>query len=216
MRAAVRRRGWAASRARTSPPLLECREVHLFSIALKIVVEHPAPVQSLPVLANYDVLQIAGSVQAGQGQDEMRFSYNQMQIDIIVAVQLLSAVQGDVFEGMALEPQLLEDPIRGDRLQVPSLPDRLGYSQLMIGNQGEGGDQEATGLLQNGDDGIVHMVGNGRVLLDGLLPIGDHPHAHLKAQGYAAEIMAQEEVPMIYQTPQAFSILFWILHHPGL
>jgi hypothetical protein len=94
--------------------------------------------------------------------------------------------------------------------------DRLGDSPLMIGDQGGGGDKEAPGLLQDGDDGILHLIGNGRVLINSLLPIGDHPPCSLKAQGYAAEIMAQEEVPMIYQTPQAFSILFWILHHPGL
>jgi hypothetical protein len=46
----------------------------------------------------------------------MRFGYYQVQIEIIVAVRLDSAVKGGVLEGMALEPELLEDPIRGDGL----------------------------------------------------------------------------------------------------
>ena len=107
---------WHPAPAHRAAPFLECVQVHLFSVALKIVEEHSPPVQSLPVLADYDVLQIAGSIQAGQGQDETRFGYYQVQFDIIVAVQLYSPVQGGVFEGMALEPQLLEDPIRGDDL----------------------------------------------------------------------------------------------------
>lgn len=74
------------SRSRVAT-LLECREVHLLCIALKIVEEHPAPVQSLPVLADNNMSQIDAPIQAGQGEEVGLGDY-QGQIDFAAAAQL--------------------------------------------------------------------------------------------------------------------------------
>ena len=112
----------AAARRRSRPGPAPCRAVVLAMVgfdlrrAVEEVKQHPASLQGIRVPADNEILQIADSFQAGQGQDEMRFGYYQVQINIIVAVQLGSAVKGGVLESMALEPELLEDPIRGDSL----------------------------------------------------------------------------------------------------
>ena len=49
----------------------------------------------------------------------MRVGYDQVQIDIFVAVQLYSAVKGIILEDMVFQPQLLDDPGGCDRLKVP-------------------------------------------------------------------------------------------------
>ena len=66
----------------------------------------------------------------------MGFGYDQVQIDIFVAVQLYSAVKGFILEDMVFQPQLLDDPGGCDRLQVPpSLSP--GHSLLVIGTMVE-------------------------------------------------------------------------------
>ena len=56
----------------------------------------------------------------------MRVGYDQVQIDIFVAVQLYSAVKGIILEDMVFQPQLLDDPGGCDRLQVPPPPSSPG------------------------------------------------------------------------------------------
>jgi len=75
------------------------------------------------------------------------FGYNQVQIDIIAAVQLYSAVKGLIPQRVAAPlPQLLDDPLRCDRMQVSSLSDRLGHGHLVLWNHGGGGHQKVSGL----------------------------------------------------------------------
>jgi hypothetical protein len=57
-----------------------------------------------------DVLQIVGPVQPGQGQEEMGIGYDQVHIDMAMAVQLRSAAKRLILEGMVPPSQLLHDP----------------------------------------------------------------------------------------------------------
>jgi len=59
-----------------------------FRAAEEVVEEHPAPLKRIRVLADYDVLQIYGPVQAGKGEEENGFGDYQMHIDIIIAANL--------------------------------------------------------------------------------------------------------------------------------
>ena len=112
-----------ASRGRsplaTTRPSLECVQVDLLRAAQEVIEEHPAPLQSLRVLADDDVLQVVGFIQAWQGQEEVGFGHYQVQIDFAAAVQFGSAAKRSVPEDIALEPQLLDDPRRCDALQAP-------------------------------------------------------------------------------------------------
>lgn len=117
-------------------PSLECREVDLLRAAQEVVEEHPAPLQSLLVLADYDVLQVVGFVQAGQGQEEVGFGHYQVQIDFAAAVKLYSAAKGIIFEGMVLQPQLLEDPRGCDGLEASALSDCPSRCELLLGYKG--------------------------------------------------------------------------------
>lgn len=67
-------------------PSLECRDVDLLRAAQEVVEEHHAPFHSLLVLADDDVLQVVGSVQTGQVQEEVGFGYYQVQTDFAAAV----------------------------------------------------------------------------------------------------------------------------------
>ncbi len=93
-------RGPAQGRIPSRDPPLECVQVDQLPATLEVVEEHPAPFHSFLFPADDDIFQIVAPVQPGQGQNEMGVGYDQVQIDIVVAVQLYSAVKGIILEDM--------------------------------------------------------------------------------------------------------------------
>ena len=93
---------------------LEYGEVDPLRVVLEVVEEHPVPLQSLRVLADYDVLEIVGFIESWQGEEEVAFGHHQMQIDFAAAEKLDSASKRVIPEGVVLQPQLLDDPLGCD------------------------------------------------------------------------------------------------------
>ena len=118
-----------------SEPGLECRQFNLLRAVQEVVEEHPAPFHSLRILADYDVLQVVGSVQTRQGQEEAGFCDYQVQVDLIAAEKVNSAAKRLIPESIVIAPELLDDLLSCDGLEGSTFSNSLDRSELMLWNK---------------------------------------------------------------------------------